>query len=86
MITVSINEDDVKELTREEIKRVIYSMENELLFWDTNELKKRTCMSFETIQKTFFFEPKFPKYKIGGKWYFPVKETQEFLLQWIKQY
>lgn len=45
---------------------------------------RRTCMSWNTIQKEFFFDPYFPKRRVGGKWYFPAKKTKEFLLDWIE--
>lgn len=83
MITVQIDEAETKELIRRRVVELVKEVDAEMVFWDTNELKRRTCMSLETIQANFFFDPDFPKYKIGGKWYFPAKETREFLLRWL---
>ncbi|HIW33514.1 MAG TPA: group-specific protein [Candidatus Paenibacillus intestinavium] len=85
MITVSINEAEVQEMTRVEIKRVISDMDSELIFWDAKELMRRTCMSWNFIQQQFFFDKRFPKKKIGAKWYFPSREAQEFLNVWINE-
>lgn len=85
MIKVSVDESEVKEMTREEIKRIVNQMETELVFWDTKELSKRTCMSFNFIKEQFFYDKDFPKFKVGSKWFFPANETKEFLLQWLKK-
>ncbi|WP_397386181.1 group-specific protein [Paenibacillus sp. VCA1] len=53
------------------------------VFWDTKELKRRTCMCWNTIQETFFYDPEFPKRKIGGKWYYPAREARQYLELWL---
>ncbi|WP_375547033.1 group-specific protein [Paenibacillus sp.] len=72
-------------MCRERINDLIREVDMEKVFWDTNELKKRTCMSWNTIQTTFFFDSRFVKRKVGSKWYFPVKETREFLELWLME-
>lgn len=42
-------------------------------------------MSWTTIQKEFFFDQRFQKFKVGGKWYFPAKEKKAFLLNWLTE-
>lgn len=83
MISININETEVMKLTRERIAELVKEVESEYVYWDSEELMKRTCMSWNTIQNHFFFDPRFIKAKLGGKWYFPVKETREFLRQWL---
>lgn len=85
MLTVQIDEQEVQRLIREKLEEKLKEMDNEKVFWDSKELMRRTCMSWNTIQKEFFFDPRFPKYKIGSKWYFPAKEAREFLLNWIRE-
>lgn len=85
MLTVSINENEVKDLTRDEIKRVINEMDADLVYWDTKELMRRTCMSWNFIKEQFFYDRRFPKKKIGAKWFFPAKETREFLIVWLSE-
>lgn len=84
MINIEINQEEVKELYLKKLEEKMKELDRELVFWDMRELERRTCMSTNTIKDTFFYVPGFPKYKIGGKWYFPVEETREFLLKWIK--
>lgn len=74
---VTINIDKSENLPRK-IEKLLDEIDNEYVFWDTTELEKRTFMSWNSIQDTFFFDDRFPKYKIGGKWYDPVKETSAF--------
>lgn len=85
MLTVNVDENEVRNLARERIAELVKEVDAEYIFWDTAELKKRTCMSLDTIQATFFYHPEFPKKKIGGKWYFPAKGTREFLLKWLAE-
>lgn len=85
MIKIQIDDNRVQELLKEAIEEKINELSNDLLFWDSNELKRRTCMSWSSIQDNFFHDKDFPKAKIGGKWYYPAKETEEFLLKWLKE-
>ena len=84
MITVSIDKKEVKEMTAEEIKRVIKEMDTDFVYWDAKELMRRTCMSWNFIQEQFFFDPAFPKFKVGSKWYFPARDTRSFLESWLR--
>lgn len=83
MIKISVDEIEAKKLIQEKIAELVKVVDAEYVFWDTKELKKRTCMSWNTIMGAFFYDPRFIKRKIGGKWYFPARETRAFLEQWI---
>ena len=83
MLSIQIDKEEVKQLYIEKLKEKISEVDAELVFWDANELKRRTCMCWNTIQKEFFFDPRFPKYKVGNKWYFPAEEAKAFLLKWL---
>ena len=85
MLNIEIDENEVRELYLKRLEEKIKEIDNELVFWDSKELMRRTCMSWNTIQDKVFFDPNFPKYKVGGKWLFPAKETKEFLLTWISE-
>ncbi|MFD2705492.1 group-specific protein [Salibacterium lacus] len=84
MIQVQIDEAEAKELYLQKLNERMKELEAETAYWDAKELKRQTCMSWNTIQDQFFYHPNFPKYKVGQKWYFPAKETKEFLLWWIR--
>lgn len=83
MITINVDKSEVEIEVRRHIAKLMESIDTECVFWDSKELKRRTCMSWDTIQATFFFDPRFPKRKVGGKWYYPVKETRAFLEEWL---
>lgn len=83
MIEVSINEAELRQLALAKVEEHLKKVDQELLFWDRKELERRTCMSWPTIQKEFFFHPNFPKRKVGAKWYFPAHEATKFLLEWL---
>jgi len=85
LITVNVDEALIHKLAREKIEELIKEVDVEFVFWDRRELERRTCMSWNFIQEQFFFDVRFPKRKIGNKWYFPVRQTREFLEQWIME-
>jgi hypothetical protein len=85
MLTVQVDEKEIQQLIHEKLEKKLKGVGTELVFWDSKELQRRTCLSWNTIQKEFFFDPRFPKYKVGGKWMFPAEETKEFLLQWLRE-
>ncbi|WP_246310766.1 group-specific protein [Paenibacillus xylanilyticus] len=53
MISFQINETEVKKLCRLQFAELVREVDAEYGFWDSNELKKRTCWSCDTIQDTF---------------------------------
>ncbi|KHD85665.1 group-specific protein [Bacillus ginsengihumi] len=85
MINIQVDENEVRKLYLEKIEEQIKKIDTELIFWDSAELKRRTGMSWGTIQKEFFFDPRFPKYKVGRDWRFPAEETKQFLINWLKE-
>lgn len=85
MFKIEVDESEIANMIREQVSKVVQQIDNELVYWDTAELKRRTCMSWNTIQDNFFFDPRFPKHKVGTKWYYPVRELRIFLEQWIKE-
>lgn len=85
LLNIEIDQSEVRQLYLEKLQEKIKEVDSELVYWDANELKRRTCMSWNTIQERFFFDPRFPKFKIGGKWYFPADKAKSFLLLWLEE-
>ncbi|MCM3396449.1 group-specific protein [Oceanobacillus profundus] len=84
MFQIQVNQEELKQIYLEEIRKRLNKIELETTYWDTKELKRQTNMSWNTMQEKFFNDPDFPKFNTGGKWYFPAKECREFLEQWAK--
>lgn len=85
MLNVQIDQQQIETLFMKELKKHLELIENRLTFWDMKTLCQQTNMSENSIKEKFFFDPRFPKHKIGGKWYFPAIECEKFLLLWIKE-
>ncbi|MBP1999718.1 phage pi2 protein 07 [Paenibacillus shirakamiensis] len=85
LISISLDESKVLEICKEKLNQMLHELDSNYVFWDTAELKHRTCMSWNFIQEQFFYDPRFPKRKIGAKWYFPARETREFLENWLRE-
>lgn len=85
MINVLINEQEVRQLYFQKLEEKMMEIDAELIFWDSKELMRRTCLSWNNIQEKFFYDPRFPKYKVGQKWMFPAKQTRDFLLTWLSE-
>ncbi|WP_051348585.1 group-specific protein [Peribacillus kribbensis] len=84
-IEVEVSEQEIREMFLDELKRHVKRIEAELTFWDTKELIRQTSLSWNTINEYFFYDPRFPKYRLGRKWMFPAKKTREFLLMWLEE-
>ncbi|KMY49538.1 hypothetical protein [Peribacillus loiseleuriae] len=85
MLNIQIDEQMVEKTFLTELKKRLDQLQNKQTFWDMKELCRQTNMSENSIKEKFFFDTRFPKYKIGGKWYFPTAEAESFLLMWIKE-
>ena len=85
MITVELNEQEIEKRFSTELKKRLDALENRQVFWDMKTLCKVTCMSDNFIKDQFFYDPRFPKFRAGKKWLFPARETEAFLLMWIKE-
>ncbi|MDQ0257924.1 phage pi2 protein 07 [Evansella vedderi] len=85
MIKVDIDQEEVRKMILEKVEEVAKDVDKELIFWDSKELTRRTCMSWNTVVKTFFHDPRCPRYKVGGKWYFSAEEMKKFLLVWLSE-
>lgn len=85
MLEVKVDEQQIERLVKEEVKEKLKEASVDLVFWDRNELMRRTCMSWTFIQERFFYHPDFPKRKVGTKWVFPADKTKAFLLEWLEQ-
>lgn len=85
LIDVQLDDGEIMNLCRERIRELIQEVDAEMVFWNATELKKRTCLSWNTIQNLFFYDPRFPKRKVGGQWLFPARETRYFLETWLNE-
>jgi phage pi2 protein 07 len=85
LIDVKIDEVEVEKIFLEEVKKRLDQLQNRQTFWDMKELLRQTNMSEPFIKEKFFFDPRFPKYKVGAKWLFPAKECEDFLLTWLRE-
>ena len=86
MFSVSLDESQLESIVREELSKKLKQIEHRHTFWDMEELINQTNMSLPFIKEQFFYHENFPKFKIGRKWLFPAKETEEFLLNWLKSH
>ena len=83
MLNVQIDPAFAEAVLREEIQKNIEEISIKTLFWDMKELCRQVHMSEGFVKEQFFHDPGFPKFKIGGKWLMPAKQTEDFLLAWI---
>lgn len=85
MLTIQLNEEEIQQRFDEELKKRLDRIESQKTFWDMKTLCQQTCLSENTIKEKFFYDERFPKFKIGGKWMFPARETENFLLSWLRE-
>jgi phage pi2 protein 07 len=85
VIEIQVDQNQIEALLLQEIEKKIRQVEDQKVFWSIEDLCKQTTMSKNNIREKFFYDPRFPKYKVGGRWLMPAKECEQFLLQWIKE-
>ncbi|WP_018664588.1 hypothetical protein [Heyndrickxia acidiproducens] len=85
MINLEVDEREVEKLFLEKVETHLKRIERQQTFWDLKELCRQTSMSINFIKETFFYDPRFPKYRVGKKWLFPAREAEEFLLKWLHE-
>lgn len=85
MLTLEIDQEIIEQKFKEELQKRLNEMEGRITLWDMKELQRQTNMSVNTIKEWFFYDERFPKHRVGNKWYFPAKECEAFLVNWIKE-
>lgn len=85
MIEIKLDEEYIEQEFKERLEKRLDELQTMEVWWDMGDLQEKTRMSVNTIKDNFFYDEGFPKYKVGGKWYFPADETREFLLMWLKE-
>ncbi|WP_337017319.1 group-specific protein [Oceanobacillus massiliensis] len=85
MVEIKLDENEIRKMYQEEVEKHLNKLDNELVFWDTVTLCKKTNLSFNTIKDLFFYDPNFPKHKVGNKWLYPADKAKKFLLEWIEK-
>ncbi|WP_241535810.1 group-specific protein [Indiicoccus explosivorum] len=85
LLKLNVDEGQIEEMLRTELRKRLDHLEHRYTFWDLEELSRQTHMSINFIKDTFFFDPRFKKFRVGRKWLFPAKEAEEFLLLWLSE-
>lgn len=84
-IKIEVDQEVIKKLAIQEVREAVNQIEHDLLWWDVHELCRRTSMSMSHLQRYVLHLPDLPRYRIGKKWFFPAKETEAFLLDWLSK-
>lgn len=82
MITIQVNEEELKQLYEAEIKKRLDQLEFQSLLMDSKQLCKMLSLSWPTVEKMFISDPHFPSMKVGTKWLFHRGEVQKYIDKW----
>ncbi|MED4461822.1 group-specific protein [Metabacillus fastidiosus] len=85
MIAIQLDKNEIEQRFLEELRKHLDAIESRILFWDMKELCRQTNMSEPFVKEQFFYDPRFPKYKVGRKWVIPAREAEKFLMQWLSE-
>ena len=85
ILQLKVDDNQIEVMLQKELKERLNHLEHRYTFWDLEELSRQTHMSINFIKDKFFFDARFKKYRVGRKWLFPAKETEEFLLLWLRE-
>lgn len=82
MSLFTINENEMREMMQQAIDAKAEQLAQEKVFWTMKDLEKYTNLCANTMKEHFFYDPDFPKFKIGRDWRFPVTKVKAYLEQW----
>ncbi|MGF6950972.1 excisionase family DNA binding protein [Neobacillus sp. B4I6] len=82
MLNISLDENELKKLYLEEVRKRVDEIEEQKLLIDVNELCNMLSLSRPTVEKLFIYNPNFPSLRVGKKWLFPRKEVEEYIKRW----
>jgi excisionase family DNA binding protein len=82
MLNISLDENELKKLYLEEVRKRVEEIEEEQLLIDTKELCKMLSLSRPTVEKLFIYDPNFPSMRVGKKWLFHRKSVEEYIDRW----
>jgi excisionase family DNA binding protein len=85
MITLKIEDEALKNLVEDEVKKIIETMDFEPIMIDTNELCRLLSLSRPTVEKLFIYNEAFPSVRIGKKWLFKRNEVEAYINKWFKE-
>jgi len=84
-IEITLPEDLLRNLVREEVSRLLMEKEELGTIWDMQRLSKEWSRSDEWIKNNFLYEmvEKQIAIKEGNKWMFRAKEAKLFIDDWF---
>lgn len=87
LVNINIDNEALKDEIRKRIDEKISEVGHNKILYSLEDLCQITSFSRGHIMNTFFHDERFKQIrrKVGRKWVFPVEETNEFLLTWIKE-
>ena len=80
-----IDNEAAEEIMRQEIRKKIEGVAHKTLFWDMKELCRQVSLSETTVKEAFFYDPDFPKFRVGKKWLINAKLAEQFLMEWASR-
>ncbi|WP_026567871.1 helix-turn-helix domain-containing protein [Bacillus sp. UNC41MFS5] len=82
MLNISLDENELKKLYLEEVRKRVDEIGEQMMLIDTKELCKMLSLSRPTVEKLFIYNQDFPSMRVGKKWLFPRKEVEEYIKRW----
>lgn len=87
IVSFEVNNELIEKLVTEQINHRLKELDSRKVFWTMSDLEYITGCSEGYIKDKFFYDKRFARIrrKVGRKWLFPADETEEFLLEWLKE-
>jgi excisionase family DNA binding protein len=82
MLNITLDENELKKIYLEEIRKRVEEIEGEMLLIDTKELCRLLSLSRPTVEKLFIFNERFPSMRVGKKWLFNRREVEDYINRW----
>lgn len=84
MFDITVDQEELKSLYLEEVKKRLDEIELQTMLMDSKQLKKMLSLSWPTIEKVFLSDPNFPSMRVGNKWVFHRRKVEEYINIWTE--
>lgn len=79
MITLEVNQEELKEIYLQKIDEKLKEFENDVFFMNSKQLTTYLNMSWASVEKHMLHDTEFGAIRLGSKWLFHKKTVDEYM-------
>lgn len=84
MITLNIDQEELKKIYLQKVEERLKEIEGEVFFFDSKQLQKYVSMGWNSIVSHLMSDPEFPKIRLGTRWLYPKHEVERYMKKYYE--